>query len=265
MDLSEILKLMEYQCSTQICVEGFHDAFFHCDSLKLTPDQSLHHSAFCRTQKLADGNQKCSRNKGKTLKLAEHGRAFCGVCPAGVRELVQPVLFHGELAAVCYLTIQQSTIPLPELRKRSSWLADYILLVLSAFSVSGKGCRKQNSREYYQKKCRNYLDLHYMDNIGEADLADYLKLNPKYCSSLFRDVMGLRFRQALTERRIHEAKIYLRLHRSLSIAFIARLCGFSDGNYFSLVFHRTCGMSPKAFRNAPGISLENSEKANDSH
>ena len=61
--------------------------------------------------------------------------------------------------------------------------------------------------------------------------------------------MGKTFRQALTERRLHEAKIYLKLHRKLSISYISHLCGFSDSNYFSLVFHRHTGLSPGAYRN----------------
>ena len=247
MNLSTLLRLVEAECFTQISVEVCHNAFLEQEDLRLAPDQYLHHSAFCREKKLADRNKSCAANKAKSLKIAAYGRSFCGTCPYGVRELVQPVIFQDKLAAVCYFTVLPGTVSLPELREQAKIVSGFIHLCLRSWSM-GQGGRK-NSVEYYRKRCLNYLDLHYMENISEADLAADLGLNSTYFSSLFRKVTGKTFRQALTERRISEAKIYLKLHKSLRISQIAHLCGFSDSNYFSLVFHREVGISPKNYRN----------------
>lgn len=250
MNLSAVLKILEAECFTHICIEVCHAAFTDCEELKLSPDQYLHHSTFCRQKKLSDHNRSCSQNKKRSLKVAVYGRAFCGTCPFGVKELVQPVIFRGKLAAVCYFSILPETIANRLLFEKAKWLDDFIHISLTAYSMNQT--IKRNSEENYRKRFLYYLDLHYTENIGANNLADALGINYTYFSSLFRKVMGKTFRQTLTERRIHEAKIYLKLHTKMSISHIAHLCGFSDSNYFSLVFHRLTGFSPKDFRNRSG-------------
>lgn len=249
MNLSMILKMLEQECCTQISIEALHEAFADCEDLKMTPEQPLHHSAFCRDKKLLDHNRSCADNKKRSVKIASYGRSFVGCCPFGVREFVQPVMVQGKLAAVCYFTIFAGTGKLEELRRKGRFLAEFIRLAAASYLAEHDQRPRRNSGEYYRKRCLYYLDLHYMENISETDLAEYLGLNGTYFSSLFKKVMGKTFRQALTERRIHEAKIYLLLHKNLRISYIARLCGFSDSNYFSLVFHRVTGCSPKNYRN----------------
>lgn len=246
MNLSVLIKTLESECFTRICVEVRHEAFSDCDDLKLTPDQYLHSSPFCREKKFSDQNRSCAANKKRTLEIAACGRAFCGTCPFGVTELVQPVLFQGKLAAVCYIALLPGTVSRRTLYEKARWLAEFIRLSLYAWSMN-KTPRRENSASY-RKRCLNYLDLHYMENISETDLAAELGLNCTYFSSLFRKLMGKTFRQALTERRIHEAKVYLQLHRDMRISRIAHMCGFSDSNYFTLVFHRTMGVAPKEYR-----------------
>lgn len=249
MNLSTILKILEKECCTQISIETIHKAFAECDDLKMTPDQPLHHSLFCRGKKLLDHNKTCAENKRRSVKIASLGRSFIGSCPFGVRELVQPVMVNEKLAAVCYFTILSGTVEIGQLRKKARWLAEFIRLSINTYLLNHDQNPRRNNAEFYRKRCLYFLDLHYMENIGETDLAEYLGLNCTYFSSLFKNIMGKTFRQALTDRRIHEAKIYLRLHKSLRISYIARLCGFSDSNYFSSVFRKVTGCSPKNYRN----------------
>ena len=254
MNLSTLLKIIEAESLTRISVEVCHEAFMELEDLRLAPDQYLHHSAFCREKKLADQNKSCAANKARSLKIAAYGRTFCGMCPYGVKEFVQPVIFEGKLAAVCYFTILSGTVPISELREKAVVLSGFIRLCLRGWFMEQGG--RKNSAEYYKKRCLNYLDLHYMKNISEADLASELGLNSTYFSSLFRRITGKTFRQALTARRISEAKIYLKLHKRMRISQVAHLCGFSDSNYFSLVFHREVGVSPKNYRNETANAIE---------
>lgn len=246
MNLSTIVKLLDEECRTQISIEGIHEAFAESEDLKMTPDQPLHHSLFCRKRKLADSNKQCARNKKRSLQIAAFGRSFCGKCPFGVKEFVQPVLWQKKLAAVCYFSILPETVSLIELRKKAYFLSGFIQFAIKEYQLRQPG--RRNGMEYYRKLCAHYLDLHYMENIAETDLAEHLGLNSTYFSSLFRKIMGKNFRKVLRERRIHEAKIYLKLHKNLRITNIAHLCGFSDSNYFSLIFHQMTGQSPSEFR-----------------
>ena len=248
MNLSVVIKRFEEECRTQISVTGLHEAFGCCEDLKMTPDQPLHNSAYCRKRKLTDANISCSQNKKRSLEIASLGRTFCGKCPFGVKEFVQPVMSNGKLVAVFYFTVYPETVPLTELRQRGKWLSTFIQTAIAL--QEDKPSAKKKDAGYYRQQCLHYLDLHYMENISETDLADYLGLNSSYFSSLFRKLIGKTFRQALTERRIREAMIYLKLHKNLRISYIAHLCGFSDSNYFTLVFRRATGVSPKNYRNS---------------
>ena len=75
-----------------------------------------------------------------------------------------------------------------------------------------------------------------------------LKVNPNYLGSLIRRKTGSSFRALLAHRRMEEAKIYLKLHKHLTVTKVARLCGFSDSNYFSSVFRKLCGKTPLEYK-----------------
>lgn len=247
MELSALLRSLEKKYRVLISMEIRHEAFWRFPELKLLPDQYLHHSPHCRARKLADNNRKCAANKRRSLQIAAKGRAFCGVCPAGVRELVQPVMFQGKLAAAAYFSLPEDNPPMRELFRAGRFLAEFTSLELERLT-EGKVFRKQNGADFYLQRFQHYLDLHYSENIGLSELAEELKVNPNYLGELLHRHTGKTFREALTERRLHEAKIYLLLHRQLSITAVSHLCGFSDSNYFSSVFRRHCGMTPGEYR-----------------
>ena len=90
------------------------------------------------------------------------------------------------------------------------------------------------------------------EDIRLTDLTGFLRVNPNYLGGLLKNRLGKNFHALLTERRLREAKIYLRLHRHLTVGHISSLCGFSDSNYFSLVFRRYCGMPPGKYRKLSG-------------
>ena len=92
------------------------------------------------------------------------------------------------------------------------------------------------------------LALRYQENLRLQDAAAVCGLNANYLGNLLKDHLGKTFTQLLTEHRLTEAVACLKYGSNLSIAEVARQCGFRDGNYFSLVFSRKMGMSPTQFR-----------------
>lgn len=269
MILSELLRLLEQKNSASISIEVKHPAFYRANALKLAPDQYLHHSPFCRFAKLNDANARCSANKQRSLAIASRGRSFCGCCPHGIWELAQPLIRNGALACVIYLgnfrgkhplNLSGSlpwTGPLPpeitpekriQLRESARFIADFIRYELELFAKTGAMDGKQRDEPFYLENCRRFIDCHYLENIALSDLADLLKVNPNYLGPLLKKQTRQTFRELLNARRIDEAKVYLKLHNDLSISKIARLCGFSDSNYFSAVFHKLSGIPPGKFR-----------------
>lgn len=269
MTFVELLRFCEKKTGASVSVEVRHPAFYRRETLKLAPDQYLHHSEFCRAAKLRDGNAMCSANKQRSLEVARRGRCFSGCCPQGVWEYASPVLFRGKLAAVLYFgglrpegkrdaELPEAVRRLPSateerrksIRKYSAFAAAFLAIELELSAASGETDGKQHGEAFYLENCRNFINCHYLENIALADLADLLKVNANYLGALIRRKTGSSFRELLAERRIEESKIYLKLHPHLTVTKVARLCGFTDSNYFSSVFRKRCSQTPLEYKKA---------------
>jgi len=249
MNLSEMMRFLEKKLGAPVSIEVTDPVFYQCPALKLAPDQYLHHSSFCIEKKTADGNHICSRHKTECMQQCGAGTAFVQTCPFGITELVTPVRFEDRVIAVLFF---DSSAGEGECRKSSRFLADLILLEVENALRNGVLTLKHRTPDFYTENCLNFIELHYSENIRLTDLTDFLKVNPNYLGGLLKSRFGKNFHALLTERRLREAKIYLRLHKHLSIGHISSLCGFADSNYFCLVFHKHCGMSPREYRNTDG-------------
>ncbi|WP_159281373.1 HTH-type transcriptional activator RhaR [Rahnella variigena] len=72
-------------------------------------------------------------------------------------------------------------------------------------------------------------------------------LNPRALRSLFKQHTGMNVGHYLRQLRICRAMSLLR-YGSMTISDVAAECGFDDSNYFSVVFSRACGVSPRDYR-----------------
>ena len=79
-----------------------------------------------------------------------------------------------------------------------------------------------------------------------SEVAKWLNYNPKYLSHIFKERMGMAYTEYLRMLRMKYA-ISLFEHGLDSIKNVALLSGFADPLYFSTVFKRTVGMSPKDY------------------
>jgi len=78
-------------------------------------------------------------------------------------------------------------------------------------------------------------------------IADHLTYNSKYLSHIFKDKTGVSYTEYLRTTRIKYA-ITLLDHGIDSVKSIAILSGFSDPLYFSTVFKKIIGVSPKEYQ-----------------
>lgn len=92
-----------------------------------------------------------------------------------------------------------------------------------------------------------YLKKNFSQGIRLKDLCGRYRLNENYFSSAFKRKVGsppIKFLHAL---RIEMAKRLL-LHGNERMGEIARIVGYEDPLYFSRIFKKTTGLSPKDFR-----------------
>lgn len=93
-----------------------------------------------------------------------------------------------------------------------------------------------------------YIQENYNQKIYLEDVAGMIYLNPSYFSRVFKDEMGVTFHHYLTNYRIEMSKNFLS-DPSIPILSVAALVGFDDQSYFTKVFKRRNGVTPRVYRN----------------
>ena len=92
-----------------------------------------------------------------------------------------------------------------------------------------------------------YINQRFPTDITLQDVSEHVHLSPSYFSTLFHQRMGVSFREYVNQVRVEESKRLLSLGKG-NIVEVASSVGFSDQSYFSKVFRKYTGMTPKEFR-----------------
>lgn len=93
-----------------------------------------------------------------------------------------------------------------------------------------------------------YIERNYMNDIGVAHVAEVFDLTPNYLSSIFRQKVGCKFTEYLTNVRMEHAKQLLVEKKNASINDIAVMSGYNRAAYFTMVFQKVTGLKPSDYR-----------------
>lgn len=100
------------------------------------------------------------------------------------------------------------------------------------------------------KECaiaKRYIDTNYAQDITLDSLAEITHINKFYLAHSFTECIGQSPISYLTERRLAACKELLS-SSNLSVTQIATSAGFSSQSYFSQIFNKKVGMSPRQYR-----------------
>lgn len=96
-------------------------------------------------------------------------------------------------------------------------------------------------------KINRYIRAHYNENIGRNEIAGEVFLTPEYLSKLYKKKTGVSLKDYINEYRIEKAKELLK-SGSKNVSEIAQSVGFDNYSYFSTVFKKVTGKSPKDYK-----------------
>lgn len=92
-----------------------------------------------------------------------------------------------------------------------------------------------------------YIHEHLADVLDLNSIAQIFGNSPSYISFLFKKGMQEGFNEYVTKERVKLAKEYLK-DCSIPISEVSRKCGYVNAKYFSVVFKKVTGESPKDYR-----------------
>jgi AraC-like DNA-binding protein len=105
--------------------------------------------------------------------------------------------------------------------------------------------------EQIVQRMMEYLHTHYQRPFQLTELADSLKMNACYLSSLFSRTLGVTFHDYLDQLRLAKAKDLLR-DPGCRACEVACMAGYANADSFRRAFRTNTGMAPSVWRDEHG-------------
>lgn len=99
------------------------------------------------------------------------------------------------------------------------------------------------------QEIRAYLDQNYAQEMTLQHIAERFFISRENVSRKFKQITGENLSDYLTGLRVDKAKALLQ-NTNLRLVQIAELVGYEDEKYFSRVFKKTAGVTPREYRNS---------------
>ncbi len=133
----------------------------------------------------------------------------------------------------------ESALTIGQLRQLSpTMLRKYCLLVNN---YSRQSCSR------LVQNCMDYIDFHYNEELSLGILAQNHAVSASYLSGLFKKETGMTVTDYINTTRIRQSLVLLNT-TDLPVGIIASRCGFPDSSYFTRIFKKCQGKTPKDYR-----------------
>ena len=129
------------------------------------------------------------------------------------------------------------------------WIAD-LQTEMELFIERLLECRDKNdimSQHSIVQRAIEYLESHYQEDISLADLASNLHVSASYLSKLMKSGTQKNFSEVVVDIRIQKAQELIE-SKQYKIYEIADRVGFRNNSYFTHVFKKRVGMTPKEYK-----------------
>ena len=269
----------------QIIIEDHYGILRQFESIRdYLSDKNWHDNPYCLAIK---GNprlwKRCVALKRATRRnIRNRGKAGWSVCYCGVAEYAFPVFSGGvHIATICSAGfLHPLSDRMTEILSRRTGLGSeefskvrneslreltedveqklnaYLSMIVEFIEVlaednpllktegAGEG---HDEKQIYVMKAIDHIEKHYCEDISPESVAKRCHISLSYLQHLFLTYTGEGVASRIRRRRLEEA-CRLLAETGRSVRDIAFSCGFYDTDYFSVIFKRSYGVSPLAFR-----------------
>jgi AraC-like DNA-binding protein len=221
-------------------------------------------------------------------KCNKEGKYFKGMCHAGATELIYPIFYDKQLLGVinvgmfstspamsrylikrvCRCSELKEDVGIElfglstkvtldsalekELSVHFNFIASYLANCFGKLSAGYHAVdilkRKHNYNEdLVLSQCVQFIKKNYLIDIEVSMLQVLCHCSESYINHIFKKRTGYSVKGYVNRLRIEDAKELL-LNTCISISEISLKVGFSDPDYFSRVFTKVIGISPRKYR-----------------
>jgi two-component system response regulator YesN len=107
--------------------------------------------------------------------------------------------------------------------------------------------RRRSPVSGHLSRALEYIALHYGEELSLGSVAEEVYVSKYYLSHLFRKELNTTFSGYVCKLRLGKAKELLKNDPLAQIQEIAEKAGFSDSNYFTIIFKKSTGLTPKEY------------------
>ena len=119
----------------------------------------------------------------------------------------------------------------------------YIMQIHSYYQMQGQGKKSRVVRQV-----KEYVEENYMDGLDLESLEQRLYLSINYIRTIFKEQTGYTILEYITDYRFSKAEQLLK-DKKLKIGEVSRMVGYDNVSYFTSLFTKRYGMSPRVFQN----------------
>ncbi|MCM3628903.1 AraC family transcriptional regulator [Paenibacillus glycanilyticus] len=169
------------------------------------------------------------------------------VIPHGVEPVIRSSRAYSEIAALMKMIVDESSIKEEGYERISRYLINSVILLLRRTVRNQQHVKEQETNASLAEQIKDYIDRNFTQNVSLKDLGRQFHVNPYYVSHVFKDYYQISPINYAIHRRIGEATRLL-VSTEMKVWEIAKLLGYDNPNYFSIIFRRVTGLSPNRFR-----------------
>lgn len=247
-----------------------------------------HTNAFCMYVKSdKEKYHKClSMIRKMHHKCSNNNETFYGMCYAGLFEYVTPIVNHNivigtinvgffnsndrlslrqikRLCASSDILDEETAIELfrssvsrphqsPEtLLPMMELIAEYLSMTYDSIrkthDTQTRKRQTSSSEDTILSHAAEYVRQNFTNHISASELSQFCHCSESYLSHIFKRRLNVNINTYINKVRIEASKNFL-VDSNASISEIANSTGFSDSNYYSRVFSKLVGISPKEYR-----------------
>lgn len=115
------------------------------------------------------------------------------------------------------------------------------------YATRMKKLRKEKICSIHVVRCIDYMHDHLHSRITVEELAELVSLHPSYLSRLFKKETGVSVSEYIQQLKIDAAQNML-LYSDFSPSRISSILAFPDQSYFTQVFKKYTGVTPRKFQ-----------------